>query len=178
MYHSAATTDYKCNYNQAPPSLSTQFTRGAKLKFFKISDSEQVRQTASIQCENGMWNRPQLCECITSSYVLLCSVKAESTVLKHCTVRRRYPRRPDIDLRVLGEAVHWRMPFTTLNEDTICPSPCPFPPFFLLSFYFISFFCFISDPVGSRGGLNGDCVASWEQHPGAVWVCKAELQHQ
>lgn len=42
----------------------------------------------------------------------------------------------------------------------------------------LPFFSLISPLLGSRGGLNGDTVASWEQHPDAVWVCKAELQHQ
>ena len=42
----------------------------------------------------------------------------------------------------------------------------------------VPFFSLISPLLGGRGGLNGDTVASWEQHPDAVWVCKAELQHQ
>lgn len=64
--------------------------------------------------------------------------------------------------------------FLILNGNTICPSLC------LFSFTYVPFFffSFISPFLGTRGGLNGDIVAAWEQHPDAVWVCKAELQHQ
>lgn len=63
--------------------------------------------------------------------------------------------------------------FLILNGNTICPS-LSFHLFFLLTLMFV----FISTIMESRGGLNGNSVASWEQHPDAVWVCKAELQHQ
>lgn len=52
--------------------------------------------------------------------------------------------------------------------------------------YFLFFFAsipllipFFHPPLlGTRRGENGDTVAFWEQRPDAVWVFKAELQHQ
>ena len=59
--------------------------------------------------------------------------------------------------------------------NTICPSLFLFSHLFCFSDLLFSF---ISPLFGTRDGLNGDIVASWEQYPDAVWVCKAELQHQ
>lgn len=65
----------------------------------------------------------------------------------------------------------WRITFQgssdIKNPSTICPSLCV-----------SSHLCFMWPPSGSRGGLNGDSVASCEQYPDAVWVCQVELQHQ
>lgn len=166
-----------------------------------------------LECENRMSNRPeqahilcqwggfQLNDCMTSSYVLLRSVKEELTLLKHCTVCSQSTLADTIWIRgcrLPGETMlrrttvqgssgrkgakknkqkKWNaITFLILNGNTICPSLCLFPHLFFCLRTLV--FTFISTLLGSRGGLNGDIVASWEQHPDAVWVCKAELQHQ
>lgn len=121
-----------------------------------------------LECENRMSNRPeqahilcqwggfQLNDCMTSSYVLLRSVKEELTLLKHCTVCSQSTLADTIWIRgcrLPGETMlrrttvqgssgrkgakkkkKWNaITFLILNGNTICPSLCLFPHLFFFA---------------------------------------------
>lgn len=153
------------------------------------------------QCENRKWNRQTSSHFVPGRrlsaqglyHILICTAKSSEKRVDYVKTldckQSECPGWPDMDpwVHVAGwheasqrttfctevggggkkqnEEKRNGITFLILNKNTICPS--------------LHLFSLVMSPLlGTRDGLNGDIVAFWEQHPDAVWVWKAELQHQ